>query len=111
VGIVYRWLGRAFIVYKNRDLEGNNFLAALGLVCMLMTSSQHGVAVRTKKQKCEKSDSLKKKEHKNAKAEKIAQKKQKREEKERKKFYISTVRYHCGGWSDPLADSLFAPLS
>ncbi len=45
VRIVYRGLGRAFVVHKNRDLEGNNFLAALGLVCMLMTSSQQGVAV------------------------------------------------------------------
>jgi hypothetical protein len=44
VRIVYRGLGRAFVVHKNRDLEGNNFLAALGLVC-IVTSSQHGVAV------------------------------------------------------------------
>ncbi len=43
--IVYRGLGRAFVVHKNRDLEGNNFLAALGLVCILVTSSQQGVAV------------------------------------------------------------------
>jgi hypothetical protein len=42
--IVYRGLGSAFIVHKNRDLEGNNFFAALGLVC-IVTSSQHGVAV------------------------------------------------------------------
>ncbi len=32
--IVYRGLGRAFVVRENRDLEGNNFLAALGLVPM-----------------------------------------------------------------------------
>jgi hypothetical protein len=44
VRIVYRGLCRAFVVHKNRDLEGNNFLAALGLVC-IVTSSQHGVAV------------------------------------------------------------------
>jgi hypothetical protein len=42
VRIVYRGLGRAFVVHKNRDLEGNIFLAALGLVCMLVTSSQQG---------------------------------------------------------------------
>ena len=42
---IYRRLGRAFVVHKNRDLEGNNFLAALGLVCILVTSSQQGVAV------------------------------------------------------------------
>jgi hypothetical protein len=30
--IVYRALGRAFVVHKNRDLERNNFFAALGLV-------------------------------------------------------------------------------
>ncbi len=44
VRIVYRGLGRAFVVHKNRDLEENNFFAALGL-CMLVTSSQDGVAV------------------------------------------------------------------
>ncbi len=33
VRIVYRGLGRAFVVHKNRDLEENNFFAALGLVC------------------------------------------------------------------------------
>ncbi len=44
VRIVYRGLGRAFVVHKNRDLEVNNFLGALGLVCIVM-SSQHGVAV------------------------------------------------------------------
>jgi hypothetical protein len=44
VRIVYRGLGRAFVVHKNRDLDGNNFLAALGLVC-IVTSSQHEVAV------------------------------------------------------------------
>jgi hypothetical protein len=32
VRIVYRGLGRAFVVHKNRDLEGSDFLAALGLV-------------------------------------------------------------------------------
>jgi hypothetical protein len=32
VRIVYRGLGRAFVVHKNRDLEENTFLAALGLV-------------------------------------------------------------------------------
>jgi hypothetical protein len=31
VRIVYRGLGIAFVVRENRDLEGNNFLAALGL--------------------------------------------------------------------------------
>jgi hypothetical protein len=74
VRIVYRGLGRAFVVNKNRDLEGKNFLAALGLVCMLVTPSQHGVAVRMKKQKREESDSLKKKEHKKAQVEKIVHK-------------------------------------
>ncbi len=62
VRIGYRGLGRAFVVHKNRELEGNHFLAVLGL-CMLVTSSQHGVAGSAKKQKREKSDSLKKKEH------------------------------------------------
>ncbi len=33
VRIVYRGLGRAFVVHMNRDLEVNNFLTALGLVC------------------------------------------------------------------------------
>jgi hypothetical protein len=31
--MVYRGLGRAFVVHKNRDLAGKNFLEALGLVC------------------------------------------------------------------------------
>jgi hypothetical protein len=33
VRIVYRGLGRAFVVNKNRDLEENNFFVAFGLVC------------------------------------------------------------------------------
>ncbi len=46
VRIVYRGLGRAFVVHKNRDLEGNTFsrhLVLYLLVNTLMTSSQHGV--------------------------------------------------------------------
>jgi hypothetical protein len=51
-----------------------------------MTSSQQGVAVRTKKQKWEKSDSLKRKEHEKSESGKNSAKKQKRAEKRAKKI-------------------------
>ncbi len=97
VNIVYRALGRAFVVHKNRDLEGNNFLAALGLVHMYVP--QHLVVVSATKQKHKKVTAWRKKSLKKAKAEKIAQKTKAWRKRAQKILYIhKTTQTPPKGW-------------